>query len=165
MKKLIKQHNKNKMALLLNFFQPYHVFIIPLIVLFLARILKFAFFYFRHGRDLKYTFSHGMTYGHMPSVHSALMISMITSVGYFEGLNSGAFAIAIIMAIITIDDATRLRVYMGEHSRYINKIIEKIGANEEDYPRLKERMGHKPSEALVGGVLGFVLTIVLIAIL
>lgn len=147
------------------FLSPYYVVIIPLVVLLLVRIIKFIIFYFRHGRSLAYTFSHGMTYGHMPSVHSALMISLVTSVGHYDGLNSGAFAIALVMAILTIDDATRLRVYMGEHSRYINMLIDKTNATEEDYPRLKERMGHKPLEALAGGILGFVLTIILINIL
>lgn len=146
-------------------FTPYLVVLIPLIVLALVRVLKFVIFYFRHNRDFKYTLEHAMTYGHMPSVHSALMASMVTSVGYYEGLNSGAFAIALIMAVLTIDDATRLRVYMGEHSRYINMIVNKIGANENDYPRLKERMGHKPEEALVGGILGLALTILLITFL
>jgi len=90
---------------------------------------------------------------------------MVTSVGYFSDLNSGAFAIALVMTILIIDDATRLRVYMGEHSRYINMITDKINAAEKDYPRLKERMGHKPMEALAGGILGFVLTVILINIL
>jgi acid phosphatase family membrane protein YuiD len=144
---------------------PYLVVLIPLIVLFLVRLIKFVIFYFRHNRDFKYTLRHGMTYGHMPSVHSALMISLVTSVGHFEGLDSGAFAVSIVLAILIIDDATRLRVYMGDHSRYINMIVDKINANEKDYPRLKERMGHKPIEALAGGILGFVLTAILIAIL
>lgn len=144
---------------------PYYVVLIPLAVLLLVRIVKFIIFYFRHGRDFRYTFRHGMTYGHMPSVHSALMTSLVTSVGHFEGWDSGAFAVSLVMTILIIDDATRLRVYMGEHSRYINMVVNKIGAKEEDYPRLKERMGHKPLEALAGGVLGFVLTIIFIVIL
>jgi acid phosphatase family membrane protein YuiD len=148
-----------------TFLSPYCVVIIPLVVLLLVRIIKFVIFYFRHGRSIAYTFSHGMTYGHMPSVHSALMISLVTSVGHFEGLNSGAFAVSLVMAILIIDDATRLRVYMGEHSRYINMLIDKIDAAEKDYPRLKERMGHKPLEALAGAILGFVLTVALISIL
>ena len=143
----------------------YYVVLIPLLVLLLVRVIKFIIFYFRHNRDFKYTLEHGMTYGHMPSVHSALMTSLVTSVGYFEGLDSGAFAVSLVMTILIIDDATRLRVYMGEHSRYINMVVNKIGANEDDYPRLKERMGHKPLEALAGGVLGFALTIFFIAIL
>lgn len=149
----------------LIFIQPYCVFIIPLIVLILVRIIKFTIFYFRHGRDFGYTLQHGMTYGHMPSVHSALMISMVTSVGYFEGVSSGAFAVAVVMAVLTIDDATRLRVYMGEHSRYINMLTEKMQLSSNNYPHLKERMGHKPEEALAGAILGFVLTAILIAIL
>jgi acid phosphatase family membrane protein YuiD len=143
----------------------YLIIIIPLVVLFSARMLKFIIFYFRHGRDIRYTLSHGMTYGHMPSVHSALMISLVTSVGHYAGLDSGAFAIALVMAILTIDDATRLRVYMGEHSRYINMLTDKINVAENNYPRLKERMGHKPEEAIAGGILGFVLTVLLITIL
>lgn len=145
---------------------PYYVVLIPLFVLLLVRIIKFIIFYFRHGRDFKYTLEHGMTYGHMPSVHSALMLSMVTSVGYYEGLDSGAFAVAMVMAILIIDDATRLRVYMGDHSRYINMLTDKLKiAESKSYPRLKERMGHKPSEALVGAILGFVLTIIFINIL
>ena len=143
----------------------YYVVLIPLVVLLLVRIFKFVIFYFRHGRDFSYTMQHGMTYGHMPSVHSALMISLVTSSGYVEGLSSGAFAVSLVLAILIIDDATRLRVYMGDHSRYLNMIIDKIEADVEDYPRLKERMGHKPMEALVGAILGLALTFLLIAIL
>lgn len=153
------------MELLLNYLRHYHIFIIPLLVLALARILKFTIFYFRHNRDFKYTLDHAMTYGHMPSVHSALMVSLVTSIGYFSGLDSGAFAMSLIIAILIIDDATRLRVYMGEHSRYINILTDKLNINEKDYPRLKERMGHKPMEALAGGILGFILTLILINIL
>jgi acid phosphatase family membrane protein YuiD len=147
------------------FLSQYYIVIIPLVILLLVRIIKFVIFYFRHGRSLSYTLSHGMTYGHMPSVHSALMISLVTSIGHYAGFNSGAFAISLVMAILIIDDATRLRVYMGEHSRYINMLIDKTNTAEENYPRLKERMGHKPLEALAGGIIGLILTILLIIIL
>jgi hypothetical protein len=141
------------------------MFLIPLFVLAFARVLKFIIFYLRHGKDFQYTLRHAMTYGHMPSVHSALMVSLVTSVGYFSGINSGAFAIAFVLAILIIDDATRLRVYMGEHSRYINMLTEKINIDEKEYPHLKERMGHKPEEVVAGAILGFVLTILLARLL
>lgn len=141
---------------------PYNVFIIPIIVLGITRILKFVIFYFRHNRDFAYTIKHAMSYGHMPSVHTALMTSMVTSVGYYEGISSGAFAIAIIVSIIVVDDATRLRVYMGTHSEYINMLREKVGADSEKYPDLKERMGHRMSEVIAGGIVGFTLTMLLI---
>jgi len=144
-------------ALLIQYAQ----LIIPLFVLGFSRALKFVIFYFRHGKDFKYTIKHAMTYGHMPSVHSALMVSLVVSVGYFSGLASGAFTIAVVLAILIIDDATRLRVYMGEHSRYINMLTDKTGVSEQDYPRLKERMGHKPEEVIAGAILGLILTLLL----
>lgn len=144
---------------------PYNVFLVPIIVLGVTRVLKFIIFYFRHNRDLAYTRKHAMSYGHMPSVHTALMTSMVTSVGYYEGIASGAFAVAIIMAIIVVDDATRLRVYMGTHSEYINMLREKIGADSEKYPDLKERMGHRMSEVIAGAIVGLTLTVLLINLL
>jgi acid phosphatase family membrane protein YuiD len=144
---------------------PYNVFIVPIVVLGITRVIKFVVFYFRHNRDLAYTRKHAMSYGHMPSVHTALMTSMLTSVGHYEGVASGAFAVGIIMAIIVVDDATRLRVYMGTHSEYINMLREKVGADSEKYPDLKERMGHRNSEVLAGAIIGFTLTALLIALL
>jgi len=143
---------------------PYNVFIIPIIVLGITRILKFIYFYFKHNRDLEYTIKHAMSYGHMPSVHTALMTSMITSVGYYDGFDSGVFAVAIIVAIIVVDDATRLRVYMGTHSEYINMLKEKAGLDKEKYPDLKERMGHRLSEVIAGAIVGITLTLALIVI-
>ena len=146
-------------------FSPYNVFIIPLLVLGFTRVFKFIIFYFRHNRDLAYTRKHAMSYGHMPSVHTALMTSMVTSVGHYEGITSGAFALALSMAIVVVDDATRLRVYMGTHSEYINFIKNKLEMDEKKYPELKERMGHRLSEVIAGALVGFTLTVLLINIL
>jgi len=89
---------------------------------------------------------------------------MITSVGYYDGFDSGVFAVAIIVAIIVVDDATRLRVYMGTHSEYINMLKEKAGLDKEKYPDLKERMGHRLSEVIAGAIVGITLTLALIVI-
>jgi len=143
----------------------YNIFIIPFAVLALTRVLKFVIFYFRHNRDLAYTRKHAMSYGHMPSVHTALMVSMVTSIGHYEGIDSGVFALAVIMAIVVVDDATRLRVYMGTHSEYINFIKNKLDMDNEKYPELKERMGHRLSEVIAGAIVGLTFTILLINIL
>lgn len=143
----------------------YNIFIIPVLVLLITRIVKFGIFYFSHNKDLSYTFKHAMSYGHMPSVHTALMTSMITSVGYYTGINSGAFAVAIVIAIIVIDDATRLRVYMGHHSQYINLIKNKVGIDAKKYPHLKERMGHRINEVVAGAIIGVTSTLFLISLL
>lgn len=100
----------------------------------------------------------------MPSAHTGFVSSLATSVGYYSGLDSGAFAVAIVFAIITIDDSVRLRMQIGHQGKYINILIDSLKLKEE-FPHLKERLGHRVSEVVAGGALGFLLTISLIKIL
>ena len=139
----------------------YNVFIIPLIVGLVVQVIKFILYSIKHGWDIKYI----MTHGHMPSAHTAFMVSLVTSVGIYEGVNSGAFAVAVAMGFIVIDDAVRLRMILGDQGRYLNMLIEQLKISEEQFPRLKERVGHRISEVIVGGILGFALTILLASIL
>lgn len=146
--------------------EKYNMIIIPILVLIITRAIKFIIFYFKHKRNLEYTLKHAMSYGHMPSVHTALMMSVVTSIGYYEGIDSGIFSLSVVLAVLIIDDATQLRVYMGNLGRYINKIsIETNIKDEKNYPRLKERMGHRISEVIAGGIIGLVLTMILIEVL
>ena len=140
---------------------PYLVFIIPLLVGGITQIVKYIFYSLRHGWDFHYI----MTHGHMPSAHTSFIVSVLTSVGYYEGIHSGVFAVAFALALIVIDDAARLRMYMGDQGRYLNMLIRQLNINEEQFPRLKERMGHRVSEVIVGGFLGFFLTLLLAKLL
>jgi len=139
----------------------YYAFIIPIIVLIIIQATKFVLYSLKNGWDWQYVFTHG----HMPSSHTAFVVSVTTSVGYFFGTTSGAFAVAFIFSIIIIDDATRLRVYMGDQGRYLNMLIQELHINEGQFPRLKERIGHRISEVIVGGILGFLLTLALAELL
>ncbi|HCP08237.1 MAG TPA: acid phosphatase [Candidatus Moranbacteria bacterium] len=143
-----------------EFFSPYYVFLVPMFVGFIVQLTKFINYCMKHGWDFRYA----MTHGHMPSAHTGFAISLVTSVGYYSGINSGAFAIAVAFAIIIIDDAARLRMYMGDQGRYLNMLVEQLKL-EEKFPRLKERMGHRVSEVIVGGIYGFLLTMAVIKIL
>lgn len=137
----------------------YYIFIIPVFVGLFVQLVKFITFSMKHGWDPKYAFTHG----HMPSAHTAFVISLITSVAIFDddGLSSGAFAVAVILAFIVIDDAVRLRMYLGDQGRYLNMLVRDLKKSEEQFPRLKERVGHKISEVIIGGFLGFALTMFL----
>jgi acid phosphatase family membrane protein YuiD len=139
----------------------YNVFIIPIIVGVVVQVTKFILYGFKHGWDIRYL----MTHGHMPSAHTAFMVALVTSVGYYEGLDSGAFALAIALGIIVIDDAVRLRMILGDQGRYLNMLVQQLNISEKQYPRLKERVGHRLSEVIVGGIYGLILTIFLIVIL
>lgn len=142
-------------------FSPYYIFIVPIIVGGIIQITKFIVFSIKHGWDIRYA----MTHGHMPSAHTGFIVALVTSVGYYEGITSGAFTVAVALAIIVIDDAARLRMYMGDQGRYLNMLIRQLNISEEQFPRLKERVGHRISEVIVGGILGFILTILFARIL
>lgn len=141
----------------MKYITPYNVFIIPIIVGTVVQTIKFVLYSMKHGWDFNYF----MTHGHMPSAHTAFVISVVTSIGYYEGLASGAFAVSVALAIIVIDDAARLRMYMGDQGRYLNMLIRQLNVSEEQFPRLHERMGHRVSEVIVGGILGVILTLIL----
>jgi hypothetical protein len=137
------------------------IFIIPIIVGLLAQFTKYVIYSLKNGWKLEYIFTHG----HMPSAHTAFAVSILASVGYYEGLNDGSFAVAVVLGFLIIDDAVRLRVYMGDQGRYLNMLIQQLKISDKKFPRLKERIGHRISEVIVGGILGLVLTTILIALL
>jgi len=145
----------------MRFISSYAVFIIPITVGVAVQIIKFIIYSIKHGWDIRYAFTHG----HMPSAHTAFAVSLVTSVGYFEGTHTGAFAVAFALAFIIVDDAARLRMYMGDQGRYLNMLVERLDLDESKFPRLKERMGHRVSEVIVGAILGLLFTLGLIWIL
>lgn len=146
---------------LLSILSPYYVFLIPAVVGGFVQVIKFIVYSLKHGWDWKYA----MTHGHMPSAHTAFIVSLVTAVGYYEGVATGAFAVAVALAIIVIDDAARLRMYMGDQGRYLNMLIRQLNVSEEQFPRLHERMGHRVGEVIVGGILGVLFTLILAKVL
>jgi acid phosphatase family membrane protein YuiD len=123
---------------------------IPVIVAIITQITKFAIFSAKNGIKWEYFFTHG----HMPSTHSAFAISLVIIVGYLETVLTAPFAIAVALAVIIIDDALRLRMYLGDQGRYLNMLVENLNLDPEKYPRLKERVGHRTSEVIVGIIFG-----------
>lgn len=142
----------------MNYLSEHLVYLAPIIVALFVQIIKFSLYSLKHGWHPEYI----LTHGHMPSAHTAFATSLLTSIGYFEGLSSGAFAVTVGLAFIIIDDALRIRMHLGDQGRYLNMLVEQLHMNKEQFPRLKERVGHRMNEVIVGGILGFVLTSTLI---
>lgn len=139
--------------------QGYLVFLIPIVVGLSAQAVKFFVFTLKHGWKPEYAFTHG----HMPSAHTAFAVSLLASVGYFDGLHSGAFAVTVGLAFIIIDDALRIRMILGDQGRYLNMLTEQLHIDHDKFPRLKERVGHRTSEVIGGALFGLFLTFVAIA--
>jgi acid phosphatase family membrane protein YuiD len=139
---------------------PYAVFLIPIFVGIIVQAIKFVLYSIKHGWDYRYAFTHG----HMPSAHTAFAASLLGSIGFYEGVHTGTFAVAAALAFLIIDDATRLRMTLGDQGKYLNMLVGQLNLDEDKFPRLKERMGHKVSEVFVGAILGFLLTALFIKI-
>jgi acid phosphatase family membrane protein YuiD len=99
-------------------------------------------------------------YGGMPSAHTAFAVSLATVAWLTEGIASMSFAIAAAMFIFILDDALRMRIYLGHHGQALHKLIAKLPPEEQkDLPALEVRLGHTPAEVLVGTVVGILLTL------
>lgn len=101
-------------------------------------------------------------YGGMPSAHSAFAFSIATVIGLADGLFSSTFIIAVALLFLILDDALRMRIFLSRHGLALRRLIQKLPKEERaTYPYLESRLGHKPLEVLVGGVLGVTLSLVL----
>lgn len=98
-------------------------------------------------------------YGGMPSAHTAFAFSLLTMVGIIDGIASISFAVIASITIFVIDDALRMRVFLGGHGRALYRLVERLPVEErKDFPYLETHLGHKPLEVTMGAIIGASLT-------
>lgn len=109
----------------------------------------------------KFNFKRVLGAGGMPSSHSAVVCSLATLVGKYQGFDSAIFGIAFILAIVVMYDAAGVRRAAGKQAKLLNKIVETPGLNFlQMHEKLVEVLGHTPLEVLVGAVIGIVAGII-----
>ena len=122
----------------------------------LAQTIKLVLSWIRTRKiDLGYF----MTSGGMPSAHSALVSALATAVGLTEGFDAPYAMIAVGFGLIVLCDAATLRREAGRHAKLLNRLVEKMNDHLDDCDRieakrLKECLGHKRREVLVGVAFG-----------
>ena len=130
------------------------VLIIPLCSWVVAELMKIIIA-FAKGRGLSLIYF--ISSGGMPSAHAAMVSALATSIAITNGFGSPLFAIAVILALIVMYDASAVQQSVGRQSVVLNRIIlvlkrrEPIVKIEAD---LRELMGHTQFEVIVGAVLG-----------
>lgn len=94
--------------------------------------------------------------GGMPSSHSSTVCACAASVAFLYGFQSALFAIAAVLAIVVMYDASHVRRAAGEQAKRLNFILESWPEMkpEEFEKNLKELLGHTPLQVFVGAVLG-----------
>jgi acid phosphatase family membrane protein YuiD len=135
-------------------FNPYIV--VPFLTWAIAQFLKFSLAALRGDVNFKYLYGSGG----MPSVHSAVVISLATTSLLVDGPHSSIFGLTVIFAGIVMYDSFGVRRSSGEQAIAINHILENLeqrGSLSQPQHHLRELLGHKPLEVSVGAVLGLVL--------
>lgn len=103
--------------------------------------------------------------GGMPSSHSAAVCALATACGVAEGLDSPAFAVATVLAIIVMRDAMGMRREVGKHAKALNVIFEEFFNSDkhpEDIARThKELVGHTPLQVYMGALTGIATALLL----
>ena len=125
---------------------------IPLIVWFCIQLFKVIY-------DLvttkKFNFKRIMGAGGMPSSHSAVVTSLATLIGKYEGVDTTIFAMSLVFAMVVMYDAAGVRRAAGKQARLLNKIVETPGLSGiQVQEKLVEVLGHTPLQVLVGAIVG-----------
>ncbi len=112
-------------------------------------------------KEFKFERFHGS--GGMPSSHTATIVAASTAIGITDGWSSSVYALSLIMAFIVMYDASGVRRSVGKQAKLLNDIIKdlyKLKHLEEE--KLKELVGHKPTEVAVGALLGILVANIIV---
>lgn len=137
----------------------YKIVVIPLAVGLIAQMLKFTI---KLIQGKKFAPGLILSYGGIPSTHTAFALAVLIIVGLFEGIFSTVFAVALVFTILIIRDALGIRHYLDKHSQSINKLIAALpNGQRHGLPSYCEEIGHTPLEVGLGIITGTVFTLLL----
>ncbi|MBD1370908.1 divergent PAP2 family protein [Hazenella sp. IB182357] len=141
-----------------------------LLAIFLAQFLKVPWNY---TVSKKWDWNWILSSGGMPSGHTSAVTSLATSIGLTKGWDSSSFAIAMILGIIVMYDATGVRRQAGMHAQILNQLVNdfttlvnelknlKESPSKETTVKLKEILGHQPIEVFTGAWFGISIALLL----
>ncbi|MEW9050451.1 MAG: divergent PAP2 family protein [Neobacillus sp.] len=103
--------------------------------------------------------------GGMPSSHTATVTSLSTAIGLVAGFMSNEFAICVVLSSIVMHDAMGVRRHAGYHAEVLNTLLVDFNSlietlkdpnlkKPESREKLKELLGHQPTEVFFGALTG-----------
>lgn len=100
--------------------------------------------------------------GGMPSTHTSFTFSLTMIIAIKNGITSPIFAISLVFALVVAYDAMGLRMESGNQAVAINRILDEIFSNhsKDGVKHLKEELGHKPLEVVMGMVFGTAISLI-----
>jgi acid phosphatase family membrane protein YuiD len=136
------------------------VLLIALLACGLAQVTKFLVSLVRHQQWNPKVLVQS---GGMPSSHAALVAALAVAVGQTWGWNGPEFAIAVVVALIVMYDASGVRLAASRHARLLNQMVNTLRrehAEFQDQNPLYEPLGHTPVQVLAGGLLGVTVALI-----
>ncbi|GAY45721.1 hypothetical protein WN943_017520 [Citrus x changshan-huyou] len=110
----------------------------------------FLNFFVERKWDLRLLFASGG----MPSSHSALCTALTTSVALCHGVADSLFPVCLGFSLIVMYDAIGVRRHAGMQAEVLNMIVEDLFQGHPISQRkLKELLGHTPSQVFAGAML------------
>ena len=143
----------------------YIYLIVPIVAAISAQIIKFI------GESIKYKKLNWERLfngnGGMPSTHTSFTFSLTVTIGILQGFSSPLFAIALVFSCVVGYDAMGLRMESGKQAIAINKIVSELFFRNTriGIQHLKEQLGHKPFEVVMGIIWASICSIVMINII
>ena len=142
----------------MDLFDDFKFILVPISTWFFIQLFKLIY---DLVKTRKFNFKRILGAGGMPSSHSAVVTSLATLVGKYEGTDTTQFAIALIFACVVMYDATGVRRAAGKQAKVLNKIIETPGLTKvEMSEKLVEALGHTPIQVFVGAVIGVIVGLI-----
>ena len=132
-----------------NFFYE-HLLLIPTVTFLITVIIKWILVKIK---TWKIDISKALWSWWMPSVHSAVVVSLATAIAIKYGINSDLFAISMTITVIIIYDAINVRYEAWQHAAAINESLW--------VKKFKESLWHLPSEAFAGSILGIIIPVII----
>ena len=106
-------------------------------------------------RGRRFNFRWLIRTGGMPSSHAAGVTALSVCCGMEYGFQSGMFALAAVFAMVTMFDAQGVRRSTCEQAEVLNKVLDDMYWHKKvDVGRIREFVGHSPTQVLVGFILG-----------
>lgn len=91
--------------------------------------------------------------GGFPSSHASSVWALALSIFLIDGFSS-LFFLAFVFAVITLRDASGVRLEASNHAKILNKFLKKFKTKK----KLNERVGHSAVEVFAGCILATIVT-------
>jgi Uncharacterized protein conserved in bacteria len=130
---------------------------IPIAAWFVAQALKVII---QAIREKRLNWRYLVSAGGMPSAHASLVCALATTAGIMYGIDSGLFAISVVVAAIVMYDAANVRQTVDKQSVILSHLLCSFPKTQSEFEHyLQQLVGHTWFQVIVGAILGVVLAL------